>query len=77
MQIVIEPGGTLRCIYTEAIELAAIGSPTITRASHVEPDQHGRWWADLSPSRGPVLGPYPHRSDALAAELHWLESNLF
>ena len=46
MQLVIEPDGTVRCIYSEEIDLAAIGSPTIARASHVEPDQQGRWQAD-------------------------------
>jgi hypothetical protein len=75
MKIVIEPGGSARAIYSEEIELAALGSPLITRASHVEPDQHGLWWADLSPIRGPLLGPYQHRSDALAAEQAWLEAH--
>lgn len=75
MQIIIEAGGTLRCIYGEEIDLAAIGTPTITRASHVEPDQQGRWQADMGPVGGPVLGPYDRRSDALAAEHAWLEQN--
>ena len=30
----------------------------IRRASHVEPDEAGRWWADLSPVGGPRLGPF-------------------
>ena len=75
MQIIIEPNGALRCIYTEDIDLAALGSPTITRASHVEPDQQGCWWADLSPVGGPSLGPFGSRSKALAAEHSWLETN--
>ena len=75
MQLIIEPGGTVRCIYTEEIDLAAIGSPTITRASHVEPDQQGRWQADLTPVGGPVLTGFAVRSEALAAELAWLESH--
>lgn len=72
MQLVIEPGGTVRCIYEEAIHLATLGSPTITRASQVEPDEQGRWWADLSPVDGPRLGPFAHRSEALEAERLWL-----
>ena len=72
MQIIIEPDGTARCIYTEDIDLAAIGSPTITRASHVEPYQQGRWLADMSPVGGPVLCGFAHRSEALAAEYEWL-----
>ena len=75
MQLVIELGGAVRTIYTEEIELAALGSPTISRASHVEPDQQGRWLADMSPVRGPILGPFSHRSEALAAEHSWLEAH--
>jgi hypothetical protein len=75
MNIVIEPEGTLRCIYTEDIELAALGCPTITRASHVEPDRQGRWQADLTPIGGPVLTGFAHRSEALAAEHAWLEAH--
>ena len=75
MQIIIEPGGAVRCIYTEEIDLAAIGSPTITRASHVEPDQQGRWLADMSPVGSELLGPYELRSEALAAEHAWLETH--
>jgi len=75
MQIIITPVGTARCIYTEAINLAAIGSPVISRASHVEPDQQGRWLADMSPVGGKLLGPYERRSEALAVEQAWLEAH--
>ena len=75
MQIIITPAGTARCIYTEDIDLSAIGSPVITRASHVEPDQQGRWLADMSPLSGPILGPFLNRSEALVAEHDWLETN--
>jgi hypothetical protein len=76
MQIIISPGGMVRCIYDEAIDLAAIGKPVITRASHVEPTADGRWQADLSPVAGPVLGPFGRRSEALAAEAAWLEASM-
>ncbi len=33
------------------------------------------WWADLLPVNGPVLGPFSTRSEALEAELRWLEDN--
>ncbi len=65
--------GVVRCIYGEAIDLNALGSPAIARASHVEPDEEGRWWADMSPVGGPLLGPFERRSEALAAEVGWLE----
>jgi len=75
MQIIITPGGEGRCIYDETIDLAALGNPAISRASHVEPDQQGRWWADLSPVRGPLLGPFHRRGEALIAEREWLETH--
>ncbi len=75
MQLVIEPGGAVRCIYGEEIDLAALGRPAISRASHIEPDPQGRWLADLSPVGGGLLGPFGTRSAALAAEQAWLEAN--
>jgi hypothetical protein len=75
VQLIVKPGGAVRCIYSEIFDLAVLGSPAISRASHVEPDQHGRWWADLSPVDGPMLGPFPNRSEALAAEHAWLQTN--
>lgn len=67
--------GAVKCIYGEAIELAALGLLTIARGSHVEPDAHGKWWADLSPVLGPRLGSFDNRSLALAAEVAWLEEH--
>jgi hypothetical protein len=75
MKLLIEPSGDLRCIYGEAIELNELGSLTIKRGSHLEPDQQGRWWADLTPAGGPALGPFSSRSLALAAEVDWLETH--
>ncbi len=75
MRLVVEPGGRVRCLYGEAVDLAALGVLSIRRASHVEPDEQGRWHADLRPVGGPVLGPFEHRSTALAAETAWLEEH--
>jgi hypothetical protein len=75
MNLIIERNGHLRGIYGEALDLAALGTPQISRASHVEPDDRGRWLADLSPIGGPVLGPFDRRSEALEAEVTWLEEN--
>ncbi len=73
MLLVIEPGGQVRGLYGEELELASLGSVSIRRASHVEPDCDGSWWADLSPVEGPRLGPFAQRSQALGAEQSWLE----
>ena len=75
MELVVTAGGTIRAIYAEEIDLCILGHPVIVRASHVEPDEAGRWIADLTPVDGPILGPFDRRSDALAAEQSWLESN--
>jgi hypothetical protein len=73
VQLVILPTGTIRCVYGEAIDLRSLGQVSISRASHVEPDQNGLWHADLWPIDGPVLGPFSLRSQALAAEQAWLQ----
>jgi hypothetical protein len=75
MQLLIAPDGSLRCLYDETIDLTALGSLQIQRGSHVEPDDAGQWWADMSPVSGPRLGPFSHRSLALDAERAWLEAN--
>ena len=75
MQLVIQSDGAVRAIYSEEIDLRSLGRPIITRASHVEPDQRGRWFADLGPVAGPRMGPFAHRSGALDAETSWLEAH--
>ena len=75
MQVIIDPNGTVRCLYTEALDLAAFGVRSIRRASHVEPGDSGGWWADLAPVGGPRLGPFARRSEALAGEQRWLEAH--
>ncbi|QOV88444.1 hypothetical protein [Humisphaera borealis] len=75
MTLLILPDGTAKCVYAETIDLNRLGDIAVTRASHVEPDSQGQWWADLSPVSGPALGPFTRRSDALAAETDWLGRN--
>jgi len=70
MDLFIAPGGTALAIYSEEIDLHTLGTTTITRASHVEPDDSGQWFADIL--NGPKLGPFTRRSEALAAEVTWL-----
>ena len=75
MDLVIDTHGEIRCIYGEAIDLAALGTLSITRASYVEPDSEGWWFVDLRPSKGSTLGPFRSRSDAVRAEVPWLNQN--
>ena len=76
MELVVGADGVARCIYDEALDLREIGKLQITRASHVEPDAEGDWWADMVPVGGPVLGPFTSRTEALGAERAWLAEHL-
>ena len=75
MQLIVKGDGAIRCLYDEAVDLGSLGTPTIQRGSHVEPDATGHWLADLAPVDGPVLGPFNRRSEALDAEREWLEQH--
>lgn len=69
----ISPAGTIEFIYHDALRpLLTAGDAHIRRASHVEPTPESRWTADLTPMRGPILGPYLTRIEALTAETDWL-----
>lgn len=70
MELVVSPIGTVTAIYDELLDLQAIGRPQIVRASHVEPDADGRWFAAIV--GGPTLGPFERRSVAIDAEVQWL-----
>ena len=60
-------------MYGEELDLRELRRLQITRASHVEPDKDGFWWADMGPVDGPVLGPFKNRTAALGAEGGLLE----
>ena len=70
MDLIVAPTGIVTAIYAEEIDLHSLGITTITRASHVEPDETGQWFAQIV--EGPTLGPFLKRSEALAAEVSWL-----
>ena len=72
MELFVNVDGGVKCIYDEGLDLRALGKLQITRASYVEPDAEGCWFADMGPSGGPVLGPFGTRGEALAAERGWL-----
>lgn len=70
MDLVVHPAGDVTTLYSELLDLSALGAMNISRASHVEPDATGQWFADIV--NGPKLGPFVRRSEALAAEVAWL-----
>ncbi len=76
LQIVVETNGDLRFLHDD--DLAPLfdeGTVSIERASHVEPDARGLWFADLSPVGGPRLSGFALRGEALQAEARWLHEN--
>lgn len=75
VELIVALDGTVRGIYDERFGLGPLGTQSIRRGSHVEPTPQGQWTADLSPCGGPTLGPFPCRSEALAAEVSWLKSH--
>jgi hypothetical protein len=76
MYLHIDRGGNVRCLYDEALDLSSLGSIEIRRASHVDPDARGQWWADMAPVGGGKLGPFATRSVALAAETAFFDQQL-
>ena len=76
MMLIVDGDATVYGLYGEVIDFTRLGVVAIRRASHVEPDENGQWWADLATSRGPRLGPFSLRSEALDAERRWLERML-
>lgn len=78
----IQNDGTIRGVYSDSFApLLTQGEVQLKRASHVEPGRDNKgvpcWYADLSPSGGPTLGPFYLRSQALKSEVEWLNKNLF
>ncbi|MDB5348498.1 MAG: hypothetical protein JWP89_6875 [Schlesneria sp.] len=70
MDLYIRPNGEVATLYDELLDLSSLGMMQIARASHVEPDSTGQWFAYLID--GPTLGPFCRRSEALTAEQQWL-----
>lgn len=67
-------GGRITAIYSDALaDLMAEGESSVERASNVEPAPGG-WTATMKD--GTILGPFPLRGDALAAEVEYLKGAL-
>lgn len=80
MKIRFKPDGSMSFTYDEKYaSLQQNGKCKMRRVSDVEPTEDGRWTADmtkLGPTHaGVVLGPFDHRSQALAAEVKYIEEH--
>ena len=68
--------GVITAIYDDALIPLFDGAEVNTmRASHVEPRGAG-WEADLSPVGGPLLTGFKTRSEALGAEVSYLNEHV-
>jgi hypothetical protein len=77
LKISIDQSGRVRTIYSDALApFLSLGDTTIRRASHVEPGEDGKWYADMKPVGGPKLGPFDLRQTALDEEVVWLKENI-
>lgn len=81
--ITVKRDGSMRFVYDDKLRgLLSQGQASVRRASHVEPGDPDKglnpllWYADMSPSAGPLLGPFDLRDQALAAEVGWLNENV-
>ena len=72
----IEPDGTVVTVYTDTIDLRAVGHIHAVRASVVEWDEPGQVWTARILATGEILGPFATRAEAVAAERTLLASRL-
>lgn len=79
----IKRDGTAQFIYSdECRSLLEQGEAKIERASHVEPGDPAKgqdplkWYADLAPVSGPILGPFETRVTALLKEVEYLNEHV-
>ena len=54
MQLIVQPDGMIRCLYTERIDLSALGSQQIRRASCLEPTEGGLGQVDFARGRDAI-----------------------
>jgi hypothetical protein len=72
----IEPDGTVVTVYTDTVDLRAIGHIHAVRASVVEWDDSGQVWTARILATGDRLGPFGTRAEAVVAERAVLATQL-
>ena len=65
-----DQAGIGHCLYTEAIDLSALGALEIARASHIEFNNQSQQWEVRSPE-GALLYSHTSRSTCLDWELQY------
>lgn len=67
-----DPAGQIGCLYTEAIDLRALGKLEITRATDIRFNDASQQWDVHEYSTGNVLFSHASRTECL----HWENQNL-
>lgn len=73
----VEPGAglsqtALQAAYEDSLPSATCVLP-VSDGYKIVDTQANKWFADMTPVSGPVLGPFATRDQATAAELDWLD----
>jgi hypothetical protein len=71
--ITFTPDGTGHALYTEAIDLAAIGALSIQRATNIEFDNSTQYWRVRDPTGFPLFNS-PSRQKCLDWERQYLQT---
>jgi hypothetical protein len=66
-----DTAGNGHCLYTEKIDLAALGALEIARASNIEFNNTLQVW-EVTGTDGAVLYTHPSRTNCLAWEMQYL-----
>ncbi len=72
----IQPDGTVVTVYTDTVDLRALGHVRARRASVVVWDESAQAWIARILAGGEVLGPFATRAEAVAAERAVLATRL-
>ncbi len=72
----LRPDGTVVGLYTDAIDLRAVGHVRAERASVVDWDEAAQAWCARIFVTGEVLGPFRRRDEAVDAERRALAARL-
>ena len=72
----LRPDGTVVGLYTDAIDLRALGHVRAERASTVDWDEAAQAWCARIFVTGEVLGPFRRRDEAVDAERRALAARL-
>jgi hypothetical protein len=72
----IEPDGTVVTVYTDTVDLRALGHVRARRASVVEWDESAQAWIARVLASGEVLSPFVTRAEAVTVERAVLATRL-